>query len=757
MNGFAGSLDLSEGARLVLSGQEWEVARFEPYFGRARLRCTSGANCGLEQDISMRALLTHPDCRPSTSTAALPASSQGRQPAGLDDLTDVQRGIVAIRLAHVLEAETGFRSGDPYRAVPGEPRPGYDPAATTVTQRREVKAAELRALPADEARLLGLEHVSTRTLKRWAADVRGSGPDGLISGNWVRRSGGHPSVSEQVREAIYAVRQETLHRSRVSMKTRDGMIRQYVAERFGPDVPVPSFVTVWRIWQEWFGSSGARMKYQRSAAALAAAQGDGGVHVVVHRPGQVVALDTTELAVLVRDGVFGEPAAVTLTLAIDVYTHSIVAFRLTLVSDTSTDVAMLLRDIMMPLPMRDEWGDDMEWPYPGVPAALVAEFAGHRVAALPFFAPETVTTDHGSVYKSRQVVSVQHTIGCNILPARVLRPADKAAVERCFAAIQSLLLEYLPGWRGVDVADRGASPEADAVLTIEETEHLLASWVVKIWQNRELGGHAPAWDPGGRHSPNTLFAAALNQGGFALQVPAGELYYELLRSHFVTIHGKRGVKVRGLWYDGPVLRRYRDGPSSRGGRHKGRWVVRSDPRNRRHVFFQDPETHDWHTLGWTGLPPAGEFPAFGDTRVTELLREAAARGLVPRSDAELLPLLLEMIGGSIPVDAWPTQMGKRERTEHAREILQARAAAADRPTPAPFGDGDEVIALRPPDRDRPAGWRQRAGDVASAVDDERRRRREVSVPARPEPPPALGTRSRSVFAVPAEEDDAEEG
>jgi hypothetical protein len=41
----------------------------------------------------------------------------------------------------------------------------------------------------------------------------------------------------------------------------------------------------------------------------------------------------------------------------------------------------------------------MEWPYPGLPAALVAEFAGHKVAGLPFFAPETVTTDHGSVYR----------------------------------------------------------------------------------------------------------------------------------------------------------------------------------------------------------------------------------------------------------------------------------------------------------------------------------------------------------------------
>ena len=37
-----------------------------------------------------------------------------------------------------------------------------------------------------------------------------------------------------------------------------------------------------------------------------------------------------------------------------------------LVSDTAVDIAMLLRDVMMPLPMRDGWGPEMEWPYPGV-------------------------------------------------------------------------------------------------------------------------------------------------------------------------------------------------------------------------------------------------------------------------------------------------------------------------------------------------------------------------------------------------------
>ena len=97
---------------------------------------------------------------------------------------------------------------------------------------------------------------------------------------------------------------------------------------------------------------------------------------------------------------------------------------------------------------------------------------------LPFFAPETITTDHGSVYKNHHLVDVQRVIGANTLPARVLRPTDKQACERAFGGIRSLLFEYLPGYTGVDVADRGADPESDAVLTIDKMEHLIATWIV---------------------------------------------------------------------------------------------------------------------------------------------------------------------------------------------------------------------------------------------------------------------------------------
>ncbi|MGY0459609.1 transposase [Kitasatospora sp. cg17-2] len=716
MRGTAAVLDLSPGAGLVVDGREWTVERREPHLGRVQLVAADGER----QAVSFRFLANHPGCRASSRTAAA-GPERGRQVRTTGDLPRERRELALLRMAHLLEVATGFRGGDPLRPGPGEPRTGYDPGTTTLSQRRLAKVTELAALDPQQAKLLGLARVGYRTLIRWERDRRRFGLAGCADGRWLRESGGHPSVSEQVREALFAVREETRYASRVSMRTKERMVHRYVRERFGDGVPVPGYDTLRRVWREWFGPGGTRPRYARTVETVF----DGG-HVLVHRPGQVVALDTTVLPVFVREGVFGEPVKVHLTIALDVYTHSVCAFRLTLVSDTAVDVAMLLRDVMMPLPMRAEWGEDLEWPYPGLPAAVVAQFAGHKVAGLPFFAPETVTTDHGAVYRNHHLVEVQRVLGCNVLPARALRPTDKAACERAFGVIRQLLFEQLPGYTGVDVADRGADPADGPLLTVEEMEHLIATWVVAVWQRRALGEFAPGWDPDGSHSPNTLFAASFAQTGFAMDIPSPELFYELLPTHYVRIDRRRGVKIRGLWYDDPkVLGPYRGERSTRGGAHPGTWVVRRDPRDRRFVFFQDPLTHDWHPLAWTGMPHADRTPAFGDARAGELLKKAEAAGLRPRSDRELLPVLLEMLADVAPVDGWRGQPGRSGRIDRARETAAARTAAADRP-PAAQQAG--------PVREVP--WPQQRRQVEEAVDGERRHRREAATVQAPAGGPA---------------------
>lgn len=742
----AAALDLSPGAAVVLDSEEWLVERQEPHLGRVHLVSYDGTR----ECLSYRFLLNHPHCRSSSRTSSQGAN-RGRQQMTLSDLKPEKVALVELRFEHLMEVNCGFRSGDPFRPRPGEPRPEYDPDRTTLTERRRAKAMELEALAPTEARMLGLARVGVRTLERWERNRRRFGLIGCADNRWLRESGGHPSVTEPVREAILAVRQETLHRSRVDARTRETMIHRYIRETFeDPDIEIPSYETLLRVWKEWFGPGGARSRYDRSAQ-LPEKNG----HVLVTRPGQVVALDTTVLPVMVRESVFGDPVTVHLTLALDVYTHSICAFRLTLVSDTSVDVAMVLRDVMLPLPMRADWDEDMQWPYPGLPAAVVAEFAGYQVAGLPFFAPETVTTDHGSVYRNHHLVDVQEAIGCKILPARVLRPTDKYAVERVFGSIRSLLFEHLPGYTGVDVADRGADPEADSELTVAAMEHLIATWVVRIWQARRLGEYAPSWDPGGDHSPNSLFAASFAQAGFGMEIPSPELYYRFLPEHQVRrIDSRRGVKIKGLWYSGDALEPYKDRASSRGGRHKQMWIVHREPRDRRVVFFQDPVSHEWHPLRWTGLPPEGEVPAFGDVRVEELLTRVRQAGLKPKSDTELLPVLLKLLGPYDPVSNWPSQLTKAQRTQYARETMQAKAAAADRPAVStgkarePEAVAD-VVALE---------WPERSRQVTDAVDAERRRRRERETPPGAGLPPPLGAsfRTRNLFVLPDEGEDGDD-
>ena len=130
-------------------------------------------------------------------------------------------------------------------------------------------------------------------------------------------------------------------------------------------------------------------------------------------------------------------------------------------------------------------------------------------------------------------------------------------------------------------------------------------------------------------------------------------------------------------------------------------MIRSDKRDARTVFFQDEE-HQWHELRWTGLPAEGEVPSFNDARVSDLLREARAQGLQPRSDAELLPLLLKLLGAHVPVDQWPGQMTRQQKKHQAREAAQSEAAAGDRPAgssgqpgkPAESHEPATVVPLR---------------------------------------------------------------
>ncbi len=96
-------------------------------------------------------------------------------------------------------------------------------------------------------------------------------------------------------------------------------------------------------------------------------------------------------------------------------------------------------------------------------------------------------------------------------------------------------------------------------------------------------------------------------------------------------------------------------------------------------------------------------------------------------------------------------MTRQEKKAQAREAAQSDAAAADRP--APPGRPDDggrkpaaVVPLRRPDR---------ALQARAAIDEQRRRRREAAVPARPQAPGTLGDGLRRTSLLSIPEDDGQ--
>ncbi|AVV44771.1 hypothetical protein C6376_28530 [Streptomyces sp. P3] len=121
--------DLAPGTALRINSVEWTAEEVLPQVGQVVL---SGGD-GERQTRSIRWLMHHPHCRPAKSGHPSGRREGAQQPVTTRDLTEDQVKRARLRAAHVLEAETGYRSRHPSRALPGEPRPAYDPDRTTVT------------------------------------------------------------------------------------------------------------------------------------------------------------------------------------------------------------------------------------------------------------------------------------------------------------------------------------------------------------------------------------------------------------------------------------------------------------------------------------------------------------------------------------------------------------------------------------------------------------------------------------------------
>ena len=605
----------------------------------------------------------------------------GRVDAGA--LSGSQLREAAELLGHLNEAWFGYRSGDPLRALPGEPRSGFDPGQTSLGDRLDAKATELGC---SVSRLFKKHH-----------ELKRRGLAALVDRRAARSAVG-PAVDDRLRAAILAEAQELADGSDVRKMQFRARVASRLARESGEPLELPcSRQTFDRIVEEVLAPTGLfRLSAKSRRNAQSGPSEDLGA-LIAERPGEYVALDTTGLDVFAIDPFTFQWVGLDFTAALDVCTRSILAFRLTPFSTQGVDLALLLSDLLSPAPMDGRWPSDVRYPYCGVPENVVLRAfelpAGTPLAPRPTVRPGTVVIDRGRNYQSVTFMAACEQLRINVQSARPYRGSDKGWIERLFRTMRERLLESLPGYTGPNVLARGKDIEADAVYFTHELEAIIGRWIAVDYHRRPHDGLRVPEAAHLRLSPNEAYEEAVERAGFVFVPHDPDLHLRLLPVEARVI-GRAGVEVAGLTYDSPVLDPYRQQRSPLSA-FEGKWPIRVDPRDLHRVWFQDPRDQRYHELRWRHAREVERpFGASAVSYVKRLLVQSAMRRPTEEEIATGLARLLHELSDA---DLFRDRRARREAVRQAviAEQRRAKTAVPAKPdaSPSPEFDGWSGIEI----------------------------------------------------------------
>lgn len=630
-----------------------------------RLRSESGA----WTVIGVGHLLADPTFRPcygdevSEGEPSGAEDAPGRQlwpdaAALFDKLSEKQLEDLQRAQEHLLEMTTGYRSGDPEDALPGEPQPEYAPDVP-LAQRVRSKARELGYS----------EQQTWRRLRKW----RDEGPWGLVDRRSHRPSDPLAGVDQRLVDAILTQHSVTEADDSTGSLNR---LRRRVERRL---IDVHGAGAVKMPSQRSFNRYVAALlpgRYTTGQATTrqSVANRPGGHYqpITASRPGELVMIDTSWLDVRAYDPAEDVVISVDLTIAIDVCTRALLGWRLVPKGTKGVDAGLVIADAMMPEPMRPGWPEGLRHRMLRLPCEplLAQDERFAAAAARPVVFPEKIVIDHGKAFASQAVKNVCRRYGITIQDTRKYRPTDKPQVEAAFKTIRSQFSEHIAGYKGNHVVHRGRDVDAVARWTIEELEEFFAEYVVAVYQRRRHKGLKLPGFPEINLSPNDAYRLAVHRCGYIAAPRDPNLFLELLPIHWCAITNRR-IQKDYLLYSAPIMGTH-NGAKSPYAQAKGAWPIRYDPRDMTQAYFHDPYTGIWHTLRWThaltGLEP------FTDITLRQVKQELRERGRDPQDQEAILDALLDLQNRTDASEASTA----RSRRARARDAERARAAARDK-------------------------------------------------------------------------------
>lgn len=415
--------------------------------------------------------------------------------------------------------------------------------------------------------------------------------------------------------------------------------------------------------------------------------------VTASRVGEVVMLDTTPLDVLCYDPVEDITYTVELTIAIDVASRSILAWRFKPKGTKAADAGALIGDAMTPEPMRPGWPDRLRHSFLKLACepmlSLDERFAAG--AARPVVFPEKIIIDHGKAFASQAVKDACRRYGISIQDARAYRPTDKPQVEAAFRTIRSNFSQHIAGYKGYKVDQRGRQAERHARWTLSDIEFFSAEYI-DVYQRLHHTGLVLPGFPNMKLSPNDAYRILVHKSGYVACPTDPNLYLELLPVEWLTIQ-HYGIQFNYLQYRAPVIRRLA-GVKSPYLEMGGKWPIRVDPSDITQVYFHDPYARppkpSWHVIPWIhalkGVEP------FTDTTLREVKKLIAERGGDVADQREIAQTLIELQNRMDAPETWLA----RTRKARLRDSERARASALDRARTELGAASDEGDAGGPP-------------------------------------------------------------
>ena len=452
-------LSIAPGSRLSFDGDVVEVVAVDGV--RVTIR-----NDRTRQFTAVQISRLAASARPAGGT--LRPGDDGVSPGlALGSLTSEQLDQLAERAGHVREVLTGYKSGHPDRAGPGEPRPGYR-AGQPLKARYRAKAEELG--------------ITSRTVERWVAAYRGSGEAGLAGARALRGRG--TAVDPRWDEAVRLVLAEMVSDS---TPTRSAVLRKAGArldELHGAGaVPRPSAATAYRRLAGLARGTNAVSGSAKGRRSIADRPKGTYGRLRAMRPGEYAILDTQDLDVFAMEPVTCRWVRTQLTVVQDLFTRCITGLRVTPVSTKAVDVAGVLFQAIAPRPAPRDWPEEACWAYHGVPQQLV--FTGDGEAARGAGVPAGNPGD-----RSRQGLPLGardqrvHPAGDFHPACQPKKPTDKPTCERFFKTLREGLIQHLPAYKGPDIYSRGEHVEDAAFLFTHELEDVITEWVALVFTDR---------------------------------------------------------------------------------------------------------------------------------------------------------------------------------------------------------------------------------------------------------------------------------